>query len=502
MGCWWFYQTILDQPSELAMNYNCLRRLFLGLTVLLVSICFEGIGTFRIRVEQSSGVWEWIASTGGGGSHTKSMGVAVDDSGNSYICGFVSKRTSFGDFILQPLAEAALFAAKYNPSGKCIWVKSFGEAGVMAANGIALSKDGTIYIVGTLGESAGGTPGIATIGRSVLRSGSTGDLILLKLESNGEIIWGKQLKCSGNASGSGVSIDLSGNAYVVGFYEGVIEGTKLKSRGKRDILIAKFKHDGQILWLKGEGGPGWDEGHCVKVDSEVGFVVAGAFEGKMRIGSHVFDKTGLGEFIVIKYDSSGNIVWANRSNCGGVANGVVTDLFGNCYVTGEFGGTLVFGKSILTSIGSYKGLAARDAFLGKYDKNGKPQWAIRTGGVEGADVGNSVSVDALGNVYFTGSFFLRAVFGEYSVSADYGEHKSRANRQMFLAKYDSFGNFLWVSHSRGSDQGEVVGNSIAIGKGGFIITGFYTKPTHFDNILLSEGSQSIFLAKFSSEYRW
>ncbi len=82
------------------------------------------------------------------------------------------------------------------------------------------------------------------------------------------------------------------------------------------------------------------------------------------------------------------------------------------------------------------------------------QLAKRMGGSSSYDEGNSIAVDALGNVYTTGTFDGTANFGSgiTLISAGYGD--------IFVSKQNANGDFLWAKRMGGSDGDQ--GKSIAV----------------------------------------
>ncbi|MCP4441367.1 MAG: hypothetical protein GY810_20870 [Aureispira sp.] len=103
------------------------------------------------------------------------------------------------------------------------------------------------------------------------------------------------------------------------------------------------------------------------------------------------------------YSQSITLDWAIST--GGVSEDrcedITTDIYGNVYLTGSFSGTVDFdpGKGVLNLTSSYKTL-----FIQKLDKKGNLIWVKTVGGTNDSQ-GNSINVDALGNVYVTGSFW-------------------------------------------------------------------------------------------------
>ena len=140
--------------------------------------------------------------------------------------------------------------------------------------------------------------------------------------------------------------------------------------------------------------------------------------------------------------------WAKRAggNDSDSSRAIAADRMGNCYATGWFIGTATFGGTTLTSSGE------GDIFVAKYDRAGKVLWARRAGGGS-FDEGSGIAVDDTGNCYVTGYFSGTATFGGATLT-------SGGNGEVFVAKYDSAGNVIWVKHGGGTDEDH--GNGIAV----------------------------------------
>ncbi|MDD4309823.1 MAG: SBBP repeat-containing protein, partial [Candidatus Cloacimonetes bacterium] len=126
--------------------------------------------------------------------------------------------------------------------------------------------------------------------------------------------------------------------------------------------------------------------------------------------------------------------WEWAVCAGGIGNdygkAIAVDEFGNQYIIGYFGGTASFGSFTLNSAGS------NDIFAVKLDPSGNLLWVVRAGGI-GYDRGIGIAVDGAGNAYLTGWFYGTADFGAYTLN-------SSGDRDIFAAKLDPDGNFLWA----------------------------------------------------------
>ncbi|MBI1192752.1 MAG: hypothetical protein GC205_06200, partial [Bacteroidetes bacterium] len=138
-----------------------------------------------------------------------------------------------------------------------------------------------------------------------------------------------------------------------------------------------------------------------------------------------------------------NLPGGNKSD---VAEDIVADAAGNSYVTGKFSTTFAIGDTTLVSAGR------EDIFVAKFDPNGELLWARRSGGVL-EDQGIEIGIDAAGGVYAVGRFEVTADFGPITVA-------SQGNVDIFVVKYDTDGNFLWVNPLGGSRDDRCRGLSV------------------------------------------
>src|SRR5438874_884924 len=105
---------------------------------------------------------------------------------------------------------------------------------------------------------------------------------------------------------------------------------------------------------------------------------------------------------IIKYDSSGNVIWAKKS--GGIGSAdltdLITDFYGNIYLTGDFyNSNISFGADTL----NYN-TGVIIPFVVKYDSAGNVEWAKSATGSNIAGYSWAVSNDIFGNVYMTGYY--------------------------------------------------------------------------------------------------
>jgi hypothetical protein len=72
------------------------------------------------------------------------------------------------------------------------------------------------------------------------------DFVVARVDGDGVLTWRDQFGTTGNDKGAAVAVDGSGNLYVAGFTDGVLE----TSIGKFDGVLAKYSADRTRSWVR------------------------------------------------------------------------------------------------------------------------------------------------------------------------------------------------------------------------------------------------------------
>ena len=239
------------------------------------------------------------------------------------------------------------------------------------------------------------------------------------------------------------------------------------------------------------GGPSSDAGVAVDVAVETGeTVVVGTFERTATFGSLSITSAdapdGRSDAFVVKYDASGEALWARRMGTGvfndfgaGVA---IAPLFGNedpgsVYVSGYFTGVATFdgGANPTLSLTTRNDF---DAFLAKYSPSGDLMWVTQAGGPE-QDTGRGVTVDLNGRACQAGSFGGTATWG---AGDDAETRTSAGSSDGFLACYRPDGTLDRLLTVGGSDSDGLFDVDAGIGFGsgaGMAATGTFRGVARF-----------------------
>ncbi len=219
--------------------------------------------------------------------------VKSDTSGNLYIGGTVT----FGLGVIDALVLS------YDSTGAVRWETEWGSPLIVEEiDDIVLSNDGYLYAVGTQSIGIGGS-----------------SILVIKLDTSGNIIWAKTWGGTSQERGTGVSLSSSGNIYISGV-------TNSFGAGGNDAVLISIDPNGNIIWQKVWGESGEDLAESVSSDTSGNIYLAGQ--------SNSF--TGDYELFFLVSDESGNLVlaktWGTLANESGVDTHI--DGNGNIYITG------------------------------------------------------------------------------------------------------------------------------------------------------------------------
>lgn len=382
--------------------------------------------------------WQW-AKWSGGSLDDKTYSIATDLNGSVFMAGFYNSPTITFDTITLNNSGTDIFLVKYDYDGNAQWAVSSYGAGVKEATCVSTDAGGNILVTGYFKDTT------ITFGTNVLHNYGTSDMFIVKYDPNGNVIWAENSESPGsNAIATSVTVDDQDNIYVVGYYNGIY--------------------------------------HTFGADTLYNNCVTG----------------GTYDMFIVKYDVSGNMIWARRD--GGSQNdfpfSVAVDRNNSnaIYMTGEFSSPQIWFDNIHVVNAVTSSPYKSDLFLVKYNSAGNVLWAKKEGGASW-EAGRDITVDELGNIYMTG------VFESNSVSFGPSLLILTGVPDLFLAKFDQNGNELWAKSGTGT--GIEWGLSVITdATGNPYMAGFFSSSIAiFDGIVLNNsgvGSTSdMFVAKYN-----
>jgi uncharacterized delta-60 repeat protein len=342
------------------------------------------------------------------------------------LAGYAGERTSAGDAARQRIPSTRL------PHGSVTeaWVRRIDGPihGNDHAHDVRIDSAGNIILTGWI-ETATGNEDCHTV----------------KYSPQGDLLWENTYagSATGTDYGYALTLDPSGNVYVAGFGNGTNPATF-------DIFVLKYDADGNSVWTQRWTSP---------ITNYSAYAYSIAVDNQGNVFTTGFESDGFtdGEFITLKFNSSGVLQWATpyngSTNSIDYANRIVVDNDGNSYVTGWSGGANNLHD--MTTI--------------KYDPDGNELWVNRYNGTaDDNDYAYWLALDSSGNVYVAGQ------------SVETG-----SDNDITTIKYAPNGDQIWIRHYDGPAHGYDAGQSIAVDvEGNAYVTGNHTTATGLECVTL------------------
>lgn len=212
----------------------------------------------------------------------------------------------------------------------------------------------------------------------------------------------------------------------------------------------------------------------IAVDSNGNVYVAGFTTGGLDENKPIGEK----DAFLTKYDSSGNKIRTKQLGVPGQrtgAWGVAVDLKDNVYVTGYTYGNLDGNMR--------KGTI--DAFLTKYDSEGKKLYTKLLGVATADTMAEGVAVDSSDNVYVTGY-----------TTGGLGQNTLMGAQDLFLTKYDSDGNIIRTKQLGVAGRATTAHGAAVDSQDNVYVTGSTTGDLDEEQLT---GTKDLFLTKYDSD---
>lgn len=387
--------------------------------------------------------WLWAQGFGQVNQGDYGRGLCIDPSGNIVTTGnFNSPSLVLGTNTLTNSFSGVedMFVAKYGPTGNIIWAKkSTGSTDIDRGSSICSDASGNTYVGGHFqGASIG-------LGSTLNNTGAVGtaDMFITKLDASGNFLWARKGGGINSDGCSAVACDPSGNVYVTGMFQGPAAYFGTYTLTTNGWYIAKYNSSGTIQWAKDVPA----SVRSMAADGSGNLYMAGDFlASSITLGSTTLNNTNsFSEVFLAKMDgTTGNYIWA-KSGSGDrddFCEDIVLDGSGNVFVTGNYdGNSITIGSSVLANALN----GTDDFFAAKYDSNGNPLWGRRIGGTA-SDRGQTLSTDAVGNVYVGGYYYNSSITIGTTTLTNSG---STTYANPFVVKYDPSGSVLWAKQASG-----------------------------------------------------
>ncbi len=357
----------------------------------------------------AQGIEQWAALYDGpAGSNDNAKSLAVNDSGFVYVTGNSFDNTTHDDFA----------TIKYSPEGTEVWISRYNrlENSYDKAGKIILDKFGNLLVGGSS---------------------------IVKYTPAGTEIWSVPRP---KISMYNMCMDRDGNLL-----------STAETNYQSASTVVKVDSSGNEIWSIVENSPMLSDEYPKKIELDSG--------GNIIIGGYTLSSTTAFDYTVLKYDTSGVLLWTATYNGPDSSSDQLTamavDAFDNIYLTGK-----------IDFCGSDKDWATV-----KLNSDGEQQWVARfDGGASYIDQANDMVVDDDQNVYVTGYISKTDTYGKYDFAT---------------IKYSASGTKEWIAYYDGINALSDQANCIALDDSGniYVSGNSYSSITGTDIITLKYDTQ-------------
>lgn len=396
--------------------------------------------------------FEWVKTYSQNSPIGGVWSVAQDSEANVYSTGLYYGSSDFDpgvdEFILNAYDSSAynLYIQKLDADGEFIWAKTIGNQNSLIGNSqIIIDEEGDIIVSFSFQDTLDLDPGPDS---SFVTPSTDGTCIfVVKLNSDGEFIWGNMLECSESSYVGGIKTDDSGNILITGGYIGTLDADPSDdvfnlSEAGANVYILKWDNNGSFIWAKSLTADVFGlSSNALETDSNGNVLITGQyrdtvdFDPGLSINNQI--SNGNTDVFLLKLNSDGDFVWVNSygSEEKDQSHSVCVDSFNNVFISGTFEGSISFDST--TEINSN---GEEDVFILKTDSNGSYAWA-KTFGNTGHDKVYSMQMDNSESLYTTGSYS-----GTIDIDPNEAEYvlNSDGGYATYLQKIDDNGNFTWA----------------------------------------------------------
>jgi hypothetical protein len=259
---------------------------------------------FLIMKVDQQGVTQWRKQFGGEAADN-AYAIAGSNDGKFFVAG--NTNSSSGQVTGYHAASNTqdAWVLKIGEDGNLLWQKALGGFKNDETKGVVATQDGGCIAVGFTNSTDGDLTGMK------------GGLWIVRLSAQGDIEWQKTY---GDALAQSIVGTPDGNFLITGIaIDGSGEFSNNIFRGRDDVVVLKVNGEGNIIWSKFLGGSDMDHGKSVIVTKDGGTVICGyssSMDGDVT-GLHYNRRVGQNEDMwLVKLDPSGSLVW--QKTLGGV----------------------------------------------------------------------------------------------------------------------------------------------------------------------------------------
>lgn len=326
-----------------------------------------------------------------------------------------------------------------------------------------------------------------------------------KLDKTGKPLWVHAIESAKDCRSRDMTIAPDGDILITGFCDGISRfpsgsDTIICGRKKREneyyqphyAFVAKYSPEGKCKWARVLSAP-WAEGQGVAANSKGEIFLTVQYKGTLRNGGTILDSLG-----GVQHNWERNAV-LKLSNKGELLNFFplkllshfdgqhfsftpVTDAQDQLYIYGTFRGRIDFTPTdSLANEGSNDG---PDAFIAKYDPDGKFLWCRKIGG-QGYQSISDICVNEAGQITLTGQYSYECIVSQGLDLRQRSKYEWKSGLSFFYCALEPDGSLRFAKyHQQKGYNSSCIGYSLDLDVKGYMhLTGSFTDTLDFGTAL-------------------
>lgn len=320
--------------------------------------------------------------------------------------------------------------------------------------------------------------GLIAVGSTRSFGAGNNDVLLVKTDLNGNLIWAKTIGSSGNDAGNGIA-QTADHGFIIAGTSG-----SFNNSGNDDVMIIRTDSNGIVLWAKTYGDTIPESAEYILKTSDGNFIVGGnSYDSIVYVSQ---------DGLQLKIDDTGNLIWArivgsgayesfyastelpdgSLMNAGFTNNGTSSAIMERIRSDGtsvwrkKFNGAgneyfydIAFGlngKAMAVGATSSFGAGGYDVFLAAVDSTPANQ-SCKTAGTSGTEFAYSISATA------DSGFIISGMTDAYSFNGTYDP---------FIMKVNGAGSIQWTKVYGSPDDGDIISAGIVRNSGRYVFAGY------------------------------
>lgn len=259
--------------------------------------CLLAAPSFLFSQQKECVTVEWSRNYGGFLNDSANDVIQTNDGG--FVAVGFSRSSNFD--VSQNYGKSDYWVLKVDSIGDVEWEKNFGGSENDIASSVVQAPDGGYLVAG----------GSVSFDLEVIGNNGNEDVWVLKLTPDGVVEWTKTYGGSSNERAESIEMTTDGG-YILAGYSDSQDGDVGSNHGDFDYWLVKIDPDGNLLWENNFGGSFSDWGFDVKQTPDGGYLMAGS---TFSDNGDVSSNNGFYDYWLVKTDANGNMEW--EQNYGG-----------------------------------------------------------------------------------------------------------------------------------------------------------------------------------------